>query len=270
MSRNQEIVATLGLIVAVIACIGGWLAVPQIQRLIEQLPSPSTQTTAVAVQPTPSSRVIAAQPPTMTIAKPTLIPPTPTLDLWDFYVSDIKSTNPNAQVTADTLKEIGHKIPSNVPFLAEPEVGLIPYQYNWRILDREGPVFLNASEGGYAYIAWGFGNVKANAFSTNFQAIEDNAYLVLVMGKPDDGTPIDLNTPLQLSSFQAGFAGTNFAVPAKGLVSANRKVVNKAWLSQQLWWASSHRLITVSIWDVSNGKRIDYDVSPSNFTWTAK
>jgi len=56
------------------------------------------------------------------------------------YVDDIKSTIPNAPVTADTLKEIARKIPASVPFLAEAEVGLIPYQYNWRILDREGPV----------------------------------------------------------------------------------------------------------------------------------
>lgn len=71
MSRTQEIVAILGLIVAVIACIGGWLAVPQIQRLIEQMPSPSTQTTAIVAQRTSTSTQV---PPTMTTPQPTATP----------------------------------------------------------------------------------------------------------------------------------------------------------------------------------------------------
>lgn len=196
--------------------------------------------------------------------------PSPTPDLWQFYVDDIKSTIPNASVTADILKDIARKMPASVPFLAEAEVGLIPYQYTWRILDREGPVFLNVPEGGYAYIAWGYGNLATNEFSINFQGMEGNDHLVLVIGKPDDGTPADLNTPLRLSDFHAGFAGTNFAAPANEQIFENRKVINKAWLSQQLWWASKHSSITVTIVDVSNGERFVYDVNPSNFAWTVK
>jgi hypothetical protein len=265
MSRTQEVVAILALIVAVFACIAGYLALIPIIK-----PTPISEPTAIAPMLTPSKTIVVlptAQPPAAVTA--TRVPPTPTPDLWQFYVDDIKSTIPNAPVTADTLKEIARKIPASVPFLAEAEVGLIPYQYNWRILDREGPVFLNAPEGGYAYIAWGYGNVRTNEFSVNFQGIEGNDHLVLVVGKPDDGTPTDLNTPLQLSDFHAGFAGTNFAAPAKGQVFPNRKVV-KAWLSQQLWWAAKHSSITVTIWDVSNGKRFIYGVNPSNFAWIAK
>ena len=195
---------------------------------------------------------------------------TPTPDLWQFYVDDIKSTIPNAPVTTNTLKGIADKIPSDVPFLAEAEVGLIPYQYTWTILSTEPPVSLNAPEGGYAYIAWGYGIIKTSQFSFNFQAIEDNAYVILAIGKPNDGTSTDLNTPLQLSDFHLGFAGANFAVPAPGQVFPNREVVNKAWLSQQLWWASTHRQITVSILDLLTGNRYDYDVNPSTFKWSTK
>lgn len=264
------IMGTLGLVGVVLAAIIG-LGLPFVQRLANP---PEVKTVVVVVTATPPPTSVIAQatskPSPFATAKPTIVLPTPTPDVWQFYVDDIKLQIPSANVTTDTLKEIARKIPSNVPFLAEAEVGLRPYQYNWRILDREGPAFLNAPEGGYAYIAWGFGTVKSNEFSINFQAIEDMPYVILVIGKPDDGTATDLNTSLQLTNFQAGFAGTNFAFPAKGQVFPNRKVVNKAWLSQQLWWAASHRAITVSIWDVSNGKRLDYDVNPTNFTWTAK
>lgn len=195
---------------------------------------------------------------------------TPIPDLWQFYVNDIKSTVPDAAVTVDTLKRIAGNIPENVPFLANAEVGLIPYQYTWKILDREGPVFLNAPEGGYAYIAWGFGNIRADGFAYNFPALEDNAYLILAVGKPDDGTSVDLNTALELSDFQPGFAGVNFATPAKGQVFLNREVVNVAWFSQQLWWASSHKSITVSVLDLLTGNRYDYSVDPNTFMWNAR
>jgi hypothetical protein len=196
--------------------------------------------------------------------------PTSTVDLWQFYVDDIKLTIPNASVTVNALKEIARKIPADVPFLAEAEVGLVPYQHTWKILDREGPMFLNAPEGGYAYIAWGYGTITTDRFSISFPAEEDNDHLVLVIGNPDDGTFKDLNTPLRLTDYSPGFAGVNFAAPAKGQIYANRNVVNKAWFAQQLWWASKHRLITVTIWDVSNNNRFIYDVNPSNFVWTKK
>lgn len=231
-------------------------------------------TTAVLHSPTPMPQ------PTYTLAQPTLPTrlalqsptpmPRPTSDLWQFYVDDIKSTVPNAQVTVDTLKEIARKIPSSVAFFAEAEVGLIPYQHTWRILDREGPAFLNAPEGGYAYIAWGYGTITTDRFSISFPAVEDNGHLVLVVGNPDDGTFKDLNTPLRLTNYHPGFAGTNFAAPAKGQIFANRNVINKAWFAQQLWWASKHRSITVTIWDISNGDQFVYDVNPSNFVWTRK
>jgi hypothetical protein len=201
---------------------------------------------------------------------PTSQPTQKPQDLWQFYVDDIKSTIPDATVSPDTLKDIAGKIPSDVPFLAEADVGLIPYQYTWKIIDREGPLSLNAPEGGYAFVAWGNGSIRANEFYTEFQAIEDNAYLVLVIGKSSDGTSADLNTPLELSDFTPGFSGCNFASPAKGQVFPERRVVNKAWLSQQLWWAASHNLITVSIWDVSIGQRLDYNVNPNDFMWSEK
>jgi len=217
----------------------------------------------------PTTTPLTVSPRTSTV-QPVVQQPQPTPNLWQFYVDDINSTIPNASVTADTLKEIARTIPSSVPFLAEAEVGLIPYQYTWTVINREGPVALNAPEGGYAYIAWGYGKVKTNQFLFDFPAIEDNAYVILAIGKSDDGTSTDLNTPLQLSDFHAGFAGTNFATPAKGQVFSNRKVVNKAWLSQQLWWASSHTLITVSILDLFTGNRYDYNVDPHTFVWSAK
>lgn len=214
-------------------------------------------------------------PPNSELAQLTTPPtpsPTPKLsnDLWQFYVNDVKSTLPNAEITADTLKEIARKIPSNVSFFAEAEVGLIPYQHTWKILDREGPTFLNAPEGGYAYIAWGYGTITTDYFSVSFPAVEDHAHLILAIGNPNDGTHKDLNTQLRLTDYHAGFAGTNFAAPVKEQTFPNRKVVNKAWFAQQLWWASRHRSITVTILDVSNGNYFIYDVNPSSFVWMEK
>lgn len=197
-------------------------------------------------------------------------PTKPISDLWQFYVDDIKSTAPNALVDTETLKEISGKIPSSIPFLADEEVGIIPYQYTWTILDRESPILLNAPEGGYAYIAWGYGTVSANGLFANYQALEDNAYLILVIGKPNDNSSADLNTPLTLSDFNPGFSGTNFASPAKGQTFREREIVNEAWFSQQLWWASSHTSITVSFLDASNGQRLDYSINPDDFLWTEK
>ena len=78
--------------------------------------------------------------------------PTPqqqtTSDLWQFYVDIIKESAPNAPVTVETLKSIAAQIPISNPYFAEVDVGLVPYQYNGNIIDREGSVSLNAPEGG--------------------------------------------------------------------------------------------------------------------------
>lgn len=265
MNKKENVVAIAGLFLAVLTLLFG-------DNIYQQITGHSfygsrdKDIAVTATTPSMSSTALVTSLP-LTSTVPRL---TPTVDLWQFYVDDIKSTIPNAPVSTDTLKEIARKIPTSVPFLAEAEVGIIPYQYTWRILDREGPAFLNAPEGGYAYIAWGYGTVTTDFFSISFPAIEDNDHLVLVIGNPDDGTFKDLNTSLQLTHYHPGFAGTNFAAPAKGQIFANRSVINKAWLAQQLWWASKHKSITVTIWDVSNGDRFVYDVNPSNFIWTKK
>jgi hypothetical protein len=228
--------------------------------------SPSLKETTTPFLLASATKVI----PTEKSVLPSTTPTQPTSDLWQFYVDDIKSTVPNAPVTVDDLKNIASNIPSSIPFIANVRIGIIPYQYNWKVLDREGPVSLNAPEGGYAYIAWGFGTITTDRFSISFPAEEDNDHLVLVIGNPEDGTYKDLNTLLRLTEYSPGFAGVNFATPAIRQVNANRNVVNEAWFAQQLWWASKHRSITVTIWDVSNGKRFIYDVNPSNFVWTKK
>lgn len=253
------LVVVLGIRPKEINIVGVGFEIPTVAT--ERSSTPVSQPSYTSVQSAPPTRVALQSPTPM---------PKPTPDLWQFYVDDIKSTIPNAEVTVDTLKGIARKIPSSVPFFAEAEVGLIPYQHTWRILDREGPAFLNAPEGGYAYIAWGYGTITTDRFSISFPAVEDNDHLVLVIGNPDDGTFKDLNTPLRLTDYHAGFAGTNFATPAKGQIFPNRNVINKAWFAQQLWWASKHKSITVTIWDVSNGNRFVYDVNPSSFVWTGK
>jgi hypothetical protein len=189
--------------------------------------------------------------------------------LWQFYVDDIKKSVPNASVTAETLKGIAAKIPESIPYFAEAEVGLIPYQYNGNIVDRPGPVSLNAPEGGYAYISWGSGKIKANEISVDYQWSEGNVYLVLVIGKPDDGTPMDLNTSLELSDFSSGNVYTNFAFPAPGQVFRG-PIINKAWFSQQLWRAQRNNLITVSILDLHTLERVDYKVEPATLTWSTR
>ena len=264
-SKSGQVTAAViaGVFLTIGACITGAFLV--FNTLVDKgaiiiVPSPMP---IVSIQPSQ----ISPNNPIATELSPTF---TPTPDLWQFYVDDIKSTIPSAPVTADTLKEISYKIPLSVPFLAEAEVGLIPYQYTWSILNTEAPFSLNAPEGGYAYIAWGYGDIETDQFSFNFQAIEDNPYIILAIGKPDDDVSKDLNTPLRLSNFHAGFSGINFAIPAPEQVVPNREVVNKAWLSQQLWWASSHRQITESILDLLTGNRYDYDVNPSTFRWNIK
>lgn len=245
--------------------------IPQPLQVAAALPEPPTQ---VAQQPPaplsqPTHTAAPPVPPTQ-VTFQSLAPTSQPTSLWQFYVDDIKSSVPNAQVTADTLKEIARKIPSDIKFFAEAEVGLIPYQHTWRILDREGPSFLDAPEGGYAYISWGYGVITAGEFSVSFAAKQDRAHLILVIGNPDDGTFVDLNTQLRLTNYLAGFAGVNFAAPAEEQTFPDRSIVNKAWFAQQLWWASKHRSITVTIIDVSSEDVFTYDVDPRSFEWTAE
>lgn len=74
MSRTQEIVAILALIVAVLACVAGWLAVPQVQQamnlLYRESPSPSPTVTRVTTTTTLSPSPATANPTKMPL--PTL------------------------------------------------------------------------------------------------------------------------------------------------------------------------------------------------------
>ena len=193
----------------------------------------------------------------------------PTPDLWQFYVDDIKESVPNASVTSETLQGIAAQIPASIPYFAEAEVGLIPYQHNGNVVDRAGPVPLNVPEGGYAYISWGNGRIRTNEISIDYRWSEGNIYLVLIIGKPDDSTSADLNTSLELSDSSSANVYTNFAFPAPSQVF-HRAVINKAWFSQQLWWAQGNNAVTVSIVDLGTRTRLDYNVDPESLTWSAQ
>lgn len=211
----------------------------------------------------PTPTVFQSNAPSNSVVAPTNAP---TPDLWQFYVDDIRESAPNAPVTAETLKNIAAQIPGSVPYFAEAEIGLIPYQYNGHVIDRAGPVSLSTPEGGYAYISWGNGKIATNGITVDYQWSEGNVYLVLVIGKPDDGTSADLNTSLELSEFSSGSIYTNFAFPAPSQVF-HGSIINKAWFAQQLWWAQKNSSITVSIVDLNASDRLDYKVDPANFAW---
>lgn len=212
----------------------------------------------------PTPTVFQSNTPSNSVVAPTNAPAP---DLWQFYVDDIRKSAPNASVTVETLKNIAAQIPAGVPYFAEAEVGLIPYQYNGNIIDRAGLVSLNTPEGGYAYISWGNGKIATNEITVDYQWSEGNAYLVLVIGKSDDRTSADLNTSLELSEFSSGNIYTNFASPAPSQVF-QRSIINKAWFAQQLWWAQKNSSITVSIVDLNTSNRLNYKVDPANFAWT--
>lgn len=260
-SKSGQVTAAViaGVFLTIGACITGAFLV--FNTLVDKgaiiiVPSPMP---IVSIQPSQ----ISPNNPIATELSPTFAP---TPDLWQFYVDDIRKSSPNASVTTEILKNIAAQIPASVPYFAEAEVGLIPYQYNGNVIDRAGPVSLNTPEGGYAYISWGNGKIATNEITVDYQWAEGNAYLVLIIGKSDDGTSADLNTSLELSEFSSGNIYTNFASPAPSQVF-QRSIINKAWFAQQLWWAQKNSLITVSIVDLNTSNRLDYKVDPANFAW---
>ena len=189
------------------------------------------------------------------------------VDLWQFYVDDVKKTAPNSQITVDNLKNIASKVPTSIPYIANAKDGLIPYQYNGNVIDSDGVFSVNCPEGGYAYIAWGNGAITKDGLTINYPWIEGNVYLVLVIGIYDDGTANNLNSTLELSDFASGNVYTNFASPPPDKVSTN-KIVNEAWFSQQIWWAQNNKSIIVSIWDLNSMKYSNFSVDPKEFIWS--
>jgi len=201
--------------------------------------------------------------------QPTQEPPPaqqPTPDLWQFYVDDIKKSVPSSAITTEDLKNIAAQIPASIPYFAEAEVGIIPYPYNGNIVNNESTVSLNTPEGGYSYISWGSGKIETNEIAVEYQWLDGNIYLVLVIGKSDDNTSEDLNTLLRLSAFSSGNVYTNFATPPGGQ-ELGMSVINKAWFAQQLWWAQKNNMITISIVDLGSQSRLDYKVDPTSLQW---
>ena len=223
----------IGLIVIGMALIVGCSAAPQ--------PTPTA-----TLQPTPS--------------------PEPTVDLWQFYVDDVKKGVPNASITVETLKTIAAQIPADNPYFAEAEIGITPSQDTGKVISEAGPVSLNAPEGGYTYLSMGYGKVAAGAMKFDYEGADGNVYLVLVVGKPEDGTATDLKTSFELSDFPSGSVYTNFASPASGQ-ALPEPIINQAWFAQQIWWAQSNKSITVSIVDLNTGDRLDYKVDPKSLAW---
>jgi|GEM_PF-2713447 len=212
--------------------------------------SPAPQPTPTAtLQPTPS--------------------PEPTVDWWQFYVDDVKKAIPSASITVEDLQTIGAQIPASIPYFAEAEVGIVPSQDTGKVVDSAGPASLDAPEGGYTYLSMGYGKIAAGTLALDYEGVEGNVYLVLVVGQPDDGAATDLKTTFELAEFPSGSVYTNFAAPAPGQ-TVQGPIINKAWFAQQLWWARTNPLITVSIVDLKTGQRTDYKVTAPSLTWKDK
>ena len=103
MSRNQEIIAILGLLVGICACIAGWLAIPQTQKIVEQisqskeplLATPFSLTASNTVQPLPTIA--------NSITGQVLWNDKPLEGISILLFQEICSENPIAQTTSDSL-----------------------------------------------------------------------------------------------------------------------------------------------------------------------
>lgn len=213
---------------------------------------------------------------TATLVQPTLVPATPTPDLWQLWVDDVLRLNPSASIDAATLQGIARFFPEDLPFInRDPGSGLVPYA--GETLNEVGARG-NSPEGGYAYLSWGHGcvTVVADGRQLCLPWQEHNVYLTLVVGYPDDRTAVDHNRTLQFSEFAEGHVYYSLAAPQMGQVFQDRAVVNQPWLAQQIWWASQsgtncgvgcEARITVVLWDLYAGVKLFYAVNPSNYEW---
>lgn len=96
MSRTQEVIAILGLVVGMLACIAAWLALPQVQRLADSLliptstlfptrmsqhpsdvPSPTNLLDETPISPASTPTFIPAHSPTDSVIPPSLTPVPP-------------------------------------------------------------------------------------------------------------------------------------------------------------------------------------------------
>lgn len=239
------------------------MAVPQIQRLIESstaLPTFAPTTVVIASPTRELSKPTATSLPTRTLPKPS-----PTPDLFEYFAEDIKKNKPGANVSARALQEIADKIPTEVPFVVK-EGGLAAYPATGKVLETAEGEFTNLQAQGFVFISWGHGKITADGVPLPFEWKEANVYLVIVVGKSQSATT------LRVADYAAGHAYLNYAAPARDQSFPTREIINKPWLSQQLWWASDSGVntITLSIWDIATGVVTTYTVAPTTYQWARK
>ncbi|MCD4751471.1 MAG: hypothetical protein K8R40_00175 [Anaerolineaceae bacterium] len=190
-------------------------------------------------------------------------------DVWRYYVDDVLSDSPNADISVKMLKEIAEKIPDDIPYFAGVKNGVRPAEENGKVLETDSSVTINAAEGGYAFFSMGEGNIDVNGKSLYYQWTKGTTILVLVIGIHDDGDATTLlNSQVEVSDYVPGNIFTSFAIPAPGQHSEGGGVVNKAWFAQQLWYGQQLPNITVSIWDLNAPDIVtNYYIDAYDFVW---
>jgi len=150
------------------------------------------------------------------IATPTTVPTAATEFLPGWNTNWYRS--PFRDVT-DQLED-----PATWETFAEPGV-LLDDTAAWDYLSAETTP-INVPEGGYTYVAVGHMKVEYEDIILELPWRQENIYLVIFRGIPDDGTDVDLNSQVWLGDYPRGF-GIYSPMPSGAYVSLG-------WFEQQV------------------------------------
>lgn len=187
--------------------------------------------------------------------------------LFPRFAQDIVDSIPELDVNTVEMQLRTIPLPKGIDFVSEPGEGLIPNVATGGVIKDEVPVHLNAPEGGFHYDSLGGGDVSFDGRSYELPFKPNNVYLTFVIGKPDDNTPRDLNTTVELDDYAAGHVFDNHAAPRQDQEITRREVINEEWFRQQLWWAilsgtncgvGCESTVTIVQIDAYTGQRIIY------------